>query len=277
MTVRDDYTIDQGWEAYTAEEHAVWRTLFQRQAKLLPGRATPAFLDGLDDLLMAADGIPDFRRLSDTLGRRTGWEIVAVPGLVPDAVFFEHLANRRFPAANWVRKLEEMDYLEEPDVFHDVFGHVPLLINPIFADYMEAYGKAGLAALDQGALHHLARLYWYTVEFGLIETPEGLQIYGAGIVSSKGESIFCLDDRSPNRVGFDLARVMQTRYRIDDYQETYFVVDGFETLFEIADRDLSALYRSLAEKPDLEPGDLLPDDRILTRGTGLYHAAKRAA
>lgn len=277
MTVRDDYTIDQGWDAYTAEDHAVWRTLFQRQAKLLPGRATPAFLDGLDDLSMAADGIPDFHRLSDALGRRTGWEIVAVPGLVPDAVFFEHLANRRFPAANWVRKPEEMDYLEEPDVFHDVFGHVPLLINPVFADYMEAYGKAGLAALDQGALHHLARLYWYTVEFGLIETPQGLQIYGAGIVSSKGESIFCLDDPSPNRVGFDLARVMQTRYRIDDYQETYFVVDSFETLFEIAGRDLSALYRSLAGKPDYRPGDLLPDDRILTRGTGVYHSARRAA
>jgi phenylalanine-4-hydroxylase len=179
-----DWTIDQGWENYTAEEHRVWKTLFERQSKLLPGRACDEFIQGMRNLTMDTDQIPDFRRLSEVLMKRTGWQVVAVPGLVPDEVFFDHLANRRFPAGHFIRKPEELDYLEEPDVFHDVFGHVPMLMHPVFADYMQAYGIGGLRARNLGMLTNLARVYWYTVEFGLIKQSEGLRIYGSGIASS---------------------------------------------------------------------------------------------
>ncbi len=212
---------------------------------------------------MAADGIPDFERLSDRLDRATGWRIVAVPGLVPDDVFFRHLAARRFPATHWIRRPEQLDYLQEPDVFHDIFGHVPLLMNPVFADYLQAYGRGGLKALSLGALPKLARLYWYTVEFGLIETDEGLRIYGAGIVSSHRESIYALDSAKPNRIAFDLDRVMSSNYRIDDLQECYFVIESFDQLFEATRPDFTPLYRSLASQSDLEPGDLLSSDRLI--------------
>ena len=197
---RPDWTIDQGWESYTADEHAVWKTLFERQTRLLAGRACDEFVHGMQDLPMRADRIPDFRRLSEVLMKRTGWQVVAVPGLVPDDVFFEHLANRRFPAGQFIRKPGQLDYLEEPDVFHDVFGHVPMLMNPVIADYIQAYGVGGLRAKRLGKLANLARVYWYTVEFGLLQQKDGLRIYGAGIASSCTESVFALDDPSPNRI-----------------------------------------------------------------------------
>jgi phenylalanine-4-hydroxylase len=241
-----DFTIEQNWQGYSEEEHAVWRLLFERQQKLLIGRACCEYLDGLGALGVAASGIPDFHRLSDVLERTTGWRIVAVPGLVPDAVFFGHLARRRFPSTCFIRRPDQLDYLREPDVFHDICGHVPLLMNPVFADYMQAYGEGGLKAQGLGHLHHLARLYWYTVEFGLIATPAGLRIYGSGILSSAGESIYCLDDPQPHRLGFDLSRVMRTRYRIDRFQETYFVIDDFAQLFA-ATAPISR--RSIASSP----------------------------
>ncbi len=166
--------------------------------------------------------------MNRTLKAATGWEVVAVPGLIPDLAFFRLLADRKFPAGFWIRKPEQIDYIEEPDIFHDVFGHVPLIMQPIYADYLEAYGKAGLVAAEHGALKRLARLYWYTVEFGLAQTPDGLRIVGAGIASSPSETVFALESPSPNRIGFDLGRVMRTLYRIDDFQETYFVLDGVE-------------------------------------------------
>jgi len=267
-STRADFTIDQGWDSYTAEEHAIWRTLFERQEKILVGRACDEFMDGLVGLGVAAGGIPDFRRLNDVLMKATGWQIVAVPGLVPDFTFFEHLANRRFPSTCFIRTRDQLDYLEEPDMFHDIYGHVPLLMNPVFADYMEAYGKGGVKAMELGALHNLARLYWYTVEFGLIDTPAGTRIYGSGILSSKGESIFSLDDEAPNRIAFNLLRVMQTKYRIDDYQESYFVIDSFEQLFEATRPDFTAYYQELAQRPNLEPGTILASDRVPHRGTG---------
>ena len=272
---RDDWTIDQGWERYTAEEHATWRTLFERQSRLLPGRACADFVRGMQDLSIGADAIPDFRRLSETLMKRTGWQVVAVPGLVPDAVFFEHLANRRFPSGQFIRKPHQLDYLEEPDVFHDVFGHVPLLMHPVIADYIQAYGEGGLRAQQLGALDKLARVYWYTVEFGLVKEQGDLRIYGAGIASSATESVFALDDPSPNRIGFDLERVMRTRYRIDDFQETYFVIDSLDALLELAHIDFGPLYDRLDGASEHEPGTVLPDDDVVTRGTGTYHAAKR--
>ncbi len=266
-----DWTIPQDWDRFTADEHAMWDRLFARQSEMLPGRAADAFLRGLDVLRLSRPGIPDYSELNARLSAATGWSVVAVPGLVPDAVFFEHLANRRFPAGNFIRTPDQIDYLQEPDVFHDVFGHVPMLADPVFADYMQAYGKGGLRSLGFGALHKLARLYWYTVEFGLIEEGGQLRTYGAGIVSSHAESLFALDDPSPNRLGFDLLRLMRTDYRIDDFQQTYFVVPSLDHLLKVTvETDFAPLYRDLETVPDLGVADILPDDRVYTRGTQAY-------
>jgi phenylalanine-4-hydroxylase len=263
-----DWIISQDWSAYSAQEHAIWDTLFARQVKMLQGRASKAFLRGLDVLYLSRAGIPEFRELSDRLRKLTGWTVVAVPGLVPDAVFFGHLANRRFVAGRFIRGLDQLDYLKEPDIFHDVFGHVPMLSNPFFADYMQAYGVGGLRALRLGALEKLARLYWYTVEFGLIREENRLKLYGSGIVSSFGEAIFALDDPSPHRIGFDLERVMRTRYRIDDYQQSYFAIDSFEKLrHQTADADFAPLYRRLDALPDIAPDILLPSDQVIRCGS----------
>lgn len=270
-----DYVVPQGYEHYTAEDHATWARLYERQRALLPGRIVPEFVAGLEALGIGADGIPDFRTLNARLTAATGWTVVAVPGLVPDEVFFTHLAGRRFPAGFWIRKPHELDYIEEPDVFHDVFGHVPLLMRQDYADYLAAYGRAGVALAGEGALHRLARLYWYTVEFGLMRTREGLRIFGAGIASSPGETVFALESPSPNRLGFDLARVMRTRYRIDDYQETYFVLDGFAGLPSLALDDLRPVLAEIAGSDDLAPGTVLAGDTIYTRGMGDY-ARERA-
>ena len=270
-----DWTIPQGWENYTAEDHGVWKTLFERQTALLPGRACDEFVHGMTDLPMGAHEIPDFRRLSDALMERTGWQVVAVPGLVPDEVFFEHLAHRRFPAGQFIRKPHQLDYLQEPDVFHDVFGHVPLLMNPVIADYIQAYGQGGLRALQLGKLPCLARVYWYTVEFGLVRQPEGLRIYGAGIASSRAETVFSIDDPSPNRIGFELERVMRTLYRIDDFQETYFVLDSLDELLGLAHIDFAPLYERVGAQSELQPGTVLPTDNVLHQGSGNYHAQHR--
>ena len=271
-----DWTIPQNWQAYTAEEHATWDTLFERQAKLLPGRASQAYLKGLDALRLSESGIPNFEELSERLMKLTGWQVVAVPGLVPDDVFFDHMANRRFVAGNFIRRPDQLDYLQEPDVFHDVFGHVPMLADPVFADYLEAYGRGGVRAMELGALKQLGRLYWYTVEFGLVQEAEGLRIYGAGIVSSSAESRFALDDPSPNRIGFDLRRVMRTEYRIDDFQQNYFVIPGFDELLRVTiETDFAPLYEEILPLPDIPVAEILPGDNVITRGTQEYAHSKR--
>ena len=262
----DDWTIAQDWARYTGAEHVLWDRLFARQAEQLKDRAVPAFLNGLDVLHLSKPGIPDFEELSERLYRQTHWRVVAVPGLVPDEVFFEHLANRRFVAGRFIRKPEQIDYLQEPDVFHDLFGHVPLLADPVFADYMQAYGEGGLRAARLGAIERLARLYWHTVEFGLIRTEAGLRIYGSGIVSSHGESRYALDDPAPPRILFDMPRVMRTRYRIDAFQPLYVVIDSFEGLLKLTlETDFAPLYRSLEGTPDIEPGEVVPGDHLLDR------------
>jgi phenylalanine-4-hydroxylase len=270
-----DWTVAQDWEHYTPAEHATWDTLFARQSALLPGRASEAYLRGLDVLKLSKPGIPDFRELSDRLMGLTGWQVVAVPGLVPDDVFFDHMANRRFVAGNFIRRPDQLDYLQEPDVFHDVFGHVPMLADPVFADYLEAYGKGGQRALGMDALKYLGRLYWYTVEFGLIAEPEGLRIYGSGIVSSYAESRFALDDPSPDRIAFDLARVMRTEYRIDDFQQNYFVIPSFDELLRLTvETDFAPLYEALKAQPDIPVATHVDGDRVLHRGTQAHANAR---
>lgn len=273
--MRHDWTLDQGWNKYTTEQHAVWRTLYQRQTQLLSGLACDDFVQGMQRLPMSAEQTPNFEALSEALNKATGWQVVAVPGLIPDDVFFEHLANRRFPSGNFIRRAHELDYLEEPDVFHDVFGHVPMLMHPVMADFIQAYGQGGLRALQLGRLTELARVYWYTVEFGLVKQPNGLRIYGAGIASSFSESAFSVQSDSPNRIGFDLERVLRTHYRIDDFQESYFVLDDLQELLALAETDFSPYYERLNQGPTLQPGDVLPTDSISHRGTGSYHRARR--
>ncbi|WP_166141743.1 phenylalanine 4-monooxygenase [Methylosinus sp. RM1] len=267
---RADWTIEQNWPSYSAAEHDRWSRLYARQAALLPGRACDEYLAAMDALALAPAGVPDFDVLSARLSALTGWRVVPVAGLVPDDVFFEHLANRRFPAGAFIRPEEELDYLEEPDVFHDIFGHVPLLANPVYARFLQAYGEGGRRALARGQLANLARLYWYTVEFGLLATPAGLRIFGAGILSSPAETVFSLEDSSPNRIGFDLERVMRTNYIIDDFQQCYFVVDGFERLLEACYRDFGPIYDRLRSEADLAPHEIAPGDALITRGDFHY-------
>jgi phenylalanine-4-hydroxylase len=265
-----DWTIPQDWASYTEVEHQTWDTLYARQMKILPGRAAEVFFDGLKALDLNTGGIPDFEIMNPKLQALTGWTVVCVPGLVPDEVFFDHLANRRFPSGQFIRRPDQLDYLQEPDIFHDVFGHVPMLSNPDFADYMEAYGKGGQRAASLGMLPNLARLYWYTVEFGLMKEADELKIYGAGIVSSATESVFSLEDPSPNRLGFDLERVMKTLYRIDDFQQVYFVIDSIEQLKRDTLKDFGPIYGRLKGAADIPIETILASDAVFTDGTQAY-------
>jgi len=272
---RTNGLIAQNWASYSAAEHATWKTLFERQSRLLAGRACDEFIQGLQALPMCAEQIPNFEQLSEVLMRRTGWQVVAVPGLVADEVFFEHLANRRFPAGRFIRGPKELDYLEEPDVFHDVFGHVPMLMQPVMADFIQAYGQGGLRAQGLGCLKELARVYWYTVEFGLVQQHGGLRLYGAGIASSFTESVFCLESDSPNRLGFALERVMRTDYRIDDFQESYFVLKHLGELLALAQQDFAPLYARVQGQAAYPPSAVLDSDAVLQRGS-MRHSANAA-
>lgn len=257
-----EYVVRQDWHAYTSKQHALWRRLYQRQAGLVPQRACDEFLHGMARL-DAADGIPDLAQASEILFAATGWRLVAVPGLVPDLTFFTHLAYRRFPVTVWLRDPKEFDYIVEPDIFHDFFGHVPLLLNPVFADYLQCYGQAGLKALKLDGLDFLARLYWYTIEFGLIQTPQGLRVYGAGILSSGGEIEYCLHSPLPHRITLEVERVMRTLYKIDSYQESYFVIPNFQQLFDATVPDFAPLYARLKALATLQADALLPDEANL--------------
>jgi phenylalanine-4-hydroxylase len=260
-----NFVVDQNWAAYTPAQHALWRRLYERQARLIPGRACDVFLDSIK-ALDVSQGIPQFDRTTEALYKATGWQLVAVPGLVPDHTFFEHLANRRFPVTVWLREESEFDYIVEPDVFHDFFGHVPLLFNPVFAEHLQEYGKGGLKALKLDGLAFLARLYWYTIEFGLIQSPEGLRIYGAGILSSGGEVDYALrgsQNLQPNRIPFQVERVMRTQYKIDSYQETYFVIRDFQQLFDDTAPDFTALYEQLKAQDALPANSLLAGEQNL--------------
>ena len=272
-----DYTIDQRWDTYSDEEHDRWKRLYRRQQQVLPGRACDEYIRAIRQLDLSADGVPHMGELSDRLGDLTGWSVVPVAGLVPDEVFFDHLANKRFPAGAFIRPESEFDYLEEPDVFHDIFGHVPLLAVPVFAKFMQAYGEGGMRAMQLGQLKNLARLYWYTVEFGLVKSSDGLRIFGAGILSSPHESVFSLEDSSPNRVEFNLERIMRTKHIIDDFQQTYFVIDSLEQLLEACYQDFGDVYANVRSQPDFEAHDIVPGDVVLHHGTREYFEQKKAS
>ena len=257
-----DYTVLQDYARYTTAEQDLWKRLYARQSVLVPKFACNEFIDSLNTLNFGA-GIPHFDEINAKLRPATGWTLVAVPGLVPDDVFFTHLANRRFPVSVWLRKPEEFEYIVEPDIFHDFFGHVPMLFNKVFADYLEAYGKGGVKAKGLDALDYLARLYWYTVEFGLIRTRDGLRTYGAGTLSSAGELPYCIESHQPNRIRFDLLRVMQSKYKIDTYQETYFIIDSFRELFDATAPDFTPYYAQLRSRRDLAANETIAADILV--------------
>jgi phenylalanine-4-hydroxylase len=256
-----DYTVEQDYASYDEAAQDRWRRLYARQMKLVPGRACPEFLRVIETLGYE-QGVPRFAEVNQRLSAATGWQVVAVPGLLPENVFFGHLAARRFPVTVWLREESEFDYIVEPDIFHDFFGHVPLLFDPVFADYMQAYGRGGLKAEGLHALEYLARLYWYTVEFGLIDTPQGLRIYGAGVLSSPSEIDHALASPEPRRIAFDLRRVMRTRYKIDSFQQSYFVIDDFGQLFRETAPDFTPIYQQVAAQPTLAAGEVLPGERL---------------
>ena len=244
-----DYTCPQDYAAYTAADHDTYRRLYERQRALLPGLASQAFINALPSR-GASDRIPRFEEVNERLYKATGWELVGVPGLIPEVPFFTLLANRKFPVTDWIRKPEEFEYIVEPDIFHDLFGHVPLLFNPVFADYVQRYGQGGLKAQGLGSCEMLSRLYWYTIEFGLIREAGQLRAYGAGILSSSGELAYSVQSPEPQRIPLQLERTMRTRYKIDTYQQTYFVIDSFEQLFEMTAADFAPIYERLRGLPE---------------------------
>ena len=261
-----DFRVSQNYDSYTEEEHAIWRTLYQRQSAMMAEYAAPEFMAGLRLLGADAHSIPVLEEASERLQRLTGFEVIGVPGLIPEADFFAHLAERRFPVTVWMRRRDELDYLVEPDLFHDFFGHLPMLAHTVFANFIQAYGAIGAHAREPAALKMLARLYWYTVEFGLIDTPQGIRTYGAGILSSGGEIGYCIDSPNPNRIGFDLLRIMQTRYKIDTFQETYFVIRDFSELFDATAPDFTPYYEQLRGREAHAPSTILATDRVYHRG-----------
>jgi len=273
QTAADDFQIDQKWDLYSPEEHGIWNTLYERQMKVLKGRAADEHFTGLELLNLNNGGIPDFRRTNEKLEKLTGWTVITVPGLIPEKEFYEHLANKRFVSGRFIRDGNKLDYLPEPDIFHDVFGHVPLLTQPVFAEYMQAFGRGGLRSLEFDTIVNMARLYWYTVEFGLINTNDGMRTYGAGIVSSATESVFCLEARSPNRIHFDLERIMRTDYRYDDFQQSYFVIDSFEELMESTYADFAPIYDRIKGQEEFKPSDIVDGDKVYTKGTQEYALA----
>ncbi len=269
--VGDDWLEPKQTE-YDGDDDAIWNDLFKRQMEMLPGRAATAFMEGTEKLDLGRGGVPEFGKLSEELDKLTGWSVVPVPMLIPDHVFFWHLANRRFPAGNFIRTRETFDYIQEPDVFHDVFGHVPMLTDPVYADYMQEYGKAGWKAMRYNRLKALGALYWYTVEFGLIEEQPGdIRAYGAGILSGPTEVVYSVEAESPNRIMLNVDRVMRTDYVISDLQPTYFVISSFEDLYrKTVERDFDKLYRNLGPGFTYANTAVIDVDNLVNRGTLEY-------
>lgn len=267
----EECLIEQSWDRYTPQDHKTWGTLYNRQLETLKGKICQEYLDGLKTLHLTPDEIPNYEKMNRYLRAATGWEVLPVPGLIASRPFFSMLANKQFPAGTFIRTPEQLDYLEEPDIFHDVFGHVPLLSNPAYANYMQEYGKGGLLAMDHKGVKYLARLNWYTIEFGLILSGGDFKVYGAGIMSSFGEAKYVMNNASPNVLKFNLERVLRTGYYIDDFQATYFAINSFDALFkECVERPFLPLYADFNQKPQLSPFELLEGDQVLRRGSGEY-------
>lgn len=270
----EDCIIEQLWEQYSDKDHDAWATLYRQTMKTLPGRMCDEYIQGLAKLGLPADRIVRFEDLSDVLRKKTGWEYVAVSGFLPTRQFFSLLADRKFPANRSIRNLDELEYQELPDIFHDVVGHAPLLMDPIMADFMQEFGKAGMACNSESKHTMLARLYWFTVEVGLIQSSGSLKAYGTAIASSAKELEFALHSHSPNRLHFDLERVFRTPFSMYDLQETYFAIDALSQMLELANDGFSCVLNAPEPLPDIERGSLVETDSVISVGDRSYHLAK---
>ena len=260
---------------YSEEENTVWRDLIKRQIPMLNGRACTPWIDALNEMNFPKDRVPQLNELSEVLQKHTGWSVSAVPALIGFTEFFQLLASRQFPVATFIRRREHFDYLQEPDIFHEVFGHTPPLTDHRFAAFVEAYGKAGLAA-DPRDHAMLARLFWFTVEFGLVNTDDGVRAYGAGVMSSPSELLHAIDSGKPQYKPFDPVDALRTPYRIDILQPIYFVIDSFEQLLEDCYEDFADVYSRVKSQTDIKAHALLESDDVLSRGTLEYFRAKHA-
>jgi phenylalanine-4-hydroxylase len=257
------YNLNQEYHNYTEEDFLVWKLLYQRQRVLLQHMASKKFIHGMDLMHFTDEKIPDFNHVNQVLEKTTGWQIAVVPGLIPDKDFFELLADKKFPSSTWLRKLESLDYLEEPDMFHDCFAHMPLLTEQFFVDYLQALSKIALKHIDDAlAVELIGRIYWFTVEFGLIREPEGLRIYGAGILSSSGESIFCLGDKA-NRKAFDVKEILEKHYYKDHFQDRYYVIHSYKDLFDAVPEIDALLEKAVQTIPHEKNINATPLDIVL--------------
>ncbi len=251
------------WEKFTESDHNTWKVLFERQSAVLEYRATEELIDGMEKLSICKDQIPKFSDLNAILHKETGFSIIPVKGFIPEDLFFKFLSERKFPSTCFIRKVHQLDYLEEPDIFHDVFGHIPLLVNPIFANFMQEFGLKGLEAIEFGLLKFAATLYWFTVEFGLINSKDGPKIYGAGISSSHSESIYSVESSLPIRIKFNIRRVMKTNYHIDAHQRTYFVIKNFTELFDaLRSLNWEEIKDTCELFPEIDQGILISDSEL---------------
>lgn len=255
-----DYTCTQDFEQYTDADHDTYRRLYEQQERQLPGLACDEFLAALP-ALGEKFHIPRFDDINTRLYKATRWQLVAVPGLIPEVPFFSLLAQRKFPVTDWIRTPQEFEYVVEPDIFHDLFGHVPMLFNPMIADFVQRYGQGGLKADGLQACEQLSRLYWYTIEYGLLKQNGGLRAYGAGILSSPGELPYAVSAPEPQRIALHIERCMRTRYTIDSFQKTYFVIDGFDDLLAQTAPDFTELYGAVKKLPTLAAHGTDPADR----------------
>jgi len=266
--VAEDWSMPQNWAQFSETDHARWRDFAAKQAKALEGLASDTFLEGVRALELDTLGVPEFDRWNDTLRAATGWEVVAVPGVIPNAPFFEMLAQRRFPVSNFLRQGQSFEYSDEPDMFHDVFGHMPMFIDPTFGEFMSAYGRAGIRAEKLGMSDWLGRLYLHTVEFGLIEERGSLRAYGAGLMSSHAETLHALTSDEPRRLRFDLPRLMRTQWPFDQFQPTYFVIESFDALLEeMETTSLKDVYGQVADAPLIPIGEADPSDQLYAKTT----------
>ncbi|MEP0190386.1 MAG: phenylalanine 4-monooxygenase [Erythrobacter sp.] len=260
--VAQDWSVPQNWEQFTQKDHDRWTEFAAKQTKALEGLTCDAFLDGVRALELDRLGVPEFSTWNERLRSVTGWEVIAVPGVIPNEPFFRMLSERKFPVANFLRQGPSFEYSEEPDMFHDVFGHMPMFIDPTFGEFMSAYGRAGLRAEKIGMSDWLGRLYLHTVEFGLIREGGQLRAYGAGLMSSYAESVHALTSEEPRRLRFNLPRIMRTQWPFDTFQPTYFVIEGFEALLEeMETTSLRNVYNEVADLPLFPIGESAPDDR----------------
>ena len=267
--VAADWTMPQDWQKFTDEEHRRWHEMVVQQVEALQGLASDSFLAGVKAIGLDMGGIPEFDGFNERFRDETGWEVVAVPGVIPNEPFFKLLAERRFPVANFLRKGGAQDYNDEPDMFHDVFGHLPMFIDPTFGEFMTAYGRAGLRAEKLGTTDWLGRLYLHTVEFGLIREGSGLRAYGAGLLSSYAETVHALTSDKARRLHFDLPRLMRTEWPFDTFQPTYFVIESFEALLEeMETTSLKQVYEEVRDLPLIAIGETDPSDRVYAGDIG---------